>query len=164
MIASSFDTRLIALPNDGRLQPVSTITQLYASGSNVVIYQGSTFISETCASAEEAAWYYGIIRDFIALRTNQPILYPPIDQGVVAVTSVSPATGAQAGGYFAIIVGTGFMPQATVTFDTVTVTSSWVSPTCLQVIVPAHAAGAVNVRVTNVNGSTAVHNAIFTYV
>lgn len=70
------------------------------------------------------------------------------------VTSATPATGAAAGGEaITDLAGTDFRPGATVTFGGVAATSVVVvSRTRITCVTPAHAAGVVNVVVTNPDG------------
>jgi len=82
-----------------------------------------------------------------------------------AVTSLTPASGTTGGGTVVTIAGTGFSQNATVTVGgtacaSVTVSSS-IEITCTT---PAHAAGAVDVVVTNNNGLAGTASGAFTYV
>lgn len=65
------------------------------------------------------------------------------------VTAVSPNTGSTAGGGTVTITGTGFVATPTVTFGGTSASRTFVSSTTLTATVPAHAAGIVNVVVTN---------------
>jgi phosphatidylserine/phosphatidylglycerophosphate/cardiolipin synthase-like enzyme len=81
------------------------------------------------------------------------------------LTSVSPNSGPTAGGTSVNITGTNFSSGATVKFDTNAATSvTVISSTSITATVPAHAAGAVNVVVTNSNGQSATLTSGFTYV
>ena len=85
--------------------------------------------------------------------------------------SVAPANGAQAGGDAVVITGTNFKESANpaVTIGGVAATSVVVtSATTISCVTPAHAAGAVNVVVTNDNTGdgyslTGTGVGIFTY-
>src|SRR6185369_14888928 len=89
--------------------------------------------------------------------TTQP--QPP------TLTSVSPNSGPTAGGTSVNIVGSNFSSGATVKFDTSAATNVTVaSSTSITATVPAHAAGPVNVVVTNSNGQSAMLTNGFTYV
>ena len=82
-----------------------------------------------------------------------------------AVTGVSPNSGPIAGGTSVTITGTGLAGASGVSFGTTA--AAIVSNTATQIVVtsPAHAAGPVDVRVTNPNGTSAVVAADqFTYV
>ncbi|MBV9068026.1 MAG: carboxypeptidase regulatory-like domain-containing protein [Acidobacteria bacterium] len=73
----------------------------------------------------------------------------------VTVTSVSPVGGTTAGGSAVTINGTGFNAGATVTFGGSAATNVVVvSSTKITARTPAHAAGSVNVTVTNTDTST----------
>ncbi|MEO6258998.1 MAG: IPT/TIG domain-containing protein, partial [Thermoanaerobaculia bacterium] len=83
----------------------------------------------------------------------------------VSVTSVLPTSGSTAGGTAVTVTGTGFMSGATVTFGGVSATAvSVVSPTTITVSAPAHALGAVNVVVMNLDGQVGTLAGGFTYV
>jgi cytochrome c peroxidase len=71
-----------------------------------------------------------------------------------AITSISPSSGNTGGGTFVTISGAGFSSGATVTFGGVPGTNSFSSDTGISVTTPPHAAGTVNVVVTNPNGTT----------
>jgi outer membrane autotransporter protein len=79
------------------------------------------------------------------------------------VSSVSPNTGAALGGTSVVITGTGFTFATAVAFGSSAATSFTVnSGTQITAVVPAHAAGAVDVVVTNNVGSSTL-SAGFTY-
>ena len=81
------------------------------------------------------------------------------------LTSVSPNSGPTTGGTSVTITGTNFSSGATVRFDSTSATNvSVVSSTSISASVPAHAAGPVNVVVTNSNGQSATLTNGFTYV
>ena len=66
------------------------------------------------------------------------------------VTAISPATGPAGGGTPVTITGTGFLTGATVTFGGTSATGvTVVSATSITATAPAHAAGTVNIVVTN---------------
>ncbi len=69
------------------------------------------------------------------------------------ITSVSPSSGSVSGGTSVTITGTNFASGATVTFGGTAATKvTFVSGTSITATTPAHAAGGVNVVVTNSNG------------
>src|SRR5690242_20536582 len=78
-----------------------------------------------------------------------PLFFPP------TITSVTPTGGFNAGGIPADIAGANFQPGATVLFGATPATVNSNSSTHLLVTVPAHAAGAVSVTVTNPDGQSA---------
>lgn len=86
-----------------------------------------------------------------------PVLSPTI-------TSITPNTGAEAGGTSVTITGTNLTGATSVTFGGVAATSVVVvSSTSITCVTPAHAAGAVDVAVTTAGG-TATSVGGFTYV
>ena len=83
----------------------------------------------------------------------------------VSVTSVLPTSGSTTGGTPVTVMGTGFMAGATVTFGGVAATAvSVVRPTTITVTAPAHALGAVNVVVTNLDGQVGTLPGAFNYI
>jgi hypothetical protein len=81
----------------------------------------------------------------------------------VTVTSVSPTSGSTAGGTLISISGTGFKSGATATFGGAAATVTAVSTVSITAFTPAHAAGAVDVVVTNTDGTAGTRAAAFTY-
>jgi MYXO-CTERM domain-containing protein len=84
-----------------------------------------------------------------------------------AVTGVTPAFGGLAGGTYVTVTGYEFASGATVKFDnlqaTVTSLSSAGGPTSIGVKTPPHAAGAVDVVVTNPDGRSSTLTQGFVY-
>ncbi len=80
------------------------------------------------------------------------------------VSTVSPNSGSAAGGPSVTITGTGFLAGASVTFGTTAATNIVVvSSTSITARTPAHAAGAVNLTVTNTDGQSYTLPNAFTY-
>jgi len=80
------------------------------------------------------------------------------------VTGVSPTSGSTAGGTAVTITGSGFLSGATVSFGGTAATGvNVVSSTSITATTPAHAAGAVNVVVTNTDTKSATLTNGFTY-
>lgn len=80
-----------------------------------------------------------------------------------AIRSALPATGPIGGGTKVIVTGSGFADGAIVRFGGVAATAvTVISPTVLSAIVPAHAAGNVDVSVRN-GGTTTTSSHAFTY-
>jgi len=73
----------------------------------------------------------------------------------LALTSLSPDTGSTDGGAQVVLSGSKFDPGAHVTFDGVAVPLVYGTSQVMITHPPAHAAGSVNVVVTNPDGSTA---------
>jgi phosphatidylinositol-3-phosphatase len=80
------------------------------------------------------------------------------------VTAVNPTSGPTAGGTSITITGTGFAAGATVTLGGATATGVIVnSSTTITATTPAHAAGTVDVVVTNSTGQSGTKTSAFTY-
>jgi hypothetical protein len=82
---------------------------------------------------------------------------------ILKVTGVSPGTGSLDGGTELTVLGKNFQTGATVTFSGVAVTATEVRSTYARVIAPPHALGAVDVMVTNPDGTHATLKGAFTY-
>jgi hypothetical protein len=80
------------------------------------------------------------------------------------LTAIDPASGPTGGGTQVTLTGTGFEPASAVTFDGQPAALVSGGATSLVVTSPAHAAGAVDVVVTNADGQSATLAAAFTYV
>ncbi len=108
---------------------------------------------------------YPIQRHALKFRAGQVIRQSEWDNAFATptVTAVSPATEAAAGGTAVTITGTGFAPDATVTFGGTAATSVVVkNPTTITCVTPAKTAGAYTVAVTTTGGTGSKTNA-FTY-
>jgi len=82
------------------------------------------------------------------------------------VTTVTPNTGSQSGGYQVSVIGSNFLPGAGVIFGGTPANQAevdWVTPMKLFVTVPAHAPGLVNVVVTNLASPSGSLTNGFTY-
>jgi hypothetical protein len=81
-----------------------------------------------------------------------------------APASIAPARGPAAGGTAVVVTGTGFQPGAAVTLGGTAATAVVVeSATRLTAVTPAHAAGTVDLVVTNPDGAAGTLAAAFTY-
>jgi len=80
------------------------------------------------------------------------------------VTSVLPNSGSSAGGTAVTVNGSNFVSGATVSFGGSPVAISSASPTAISGTTAVHAAGAVNVVVTNPDAQTGTCIGCFTYV
>lgn len=104
---------------------------------------------------------------FLGQGPREAITNPYSATAVAVVNSVSPATGAAAGGTLVVITGSGFASvtgAAGVKFGANNATSySVVSDTKIAAVTPAHAAGAVDVIVTNTNGASTTGTGAYTY-
>jgi hypothetical protein len=80
------------------------------------------------------------------------------------LTGISPDTGGTSGGTVTTITGTGFLANATVKFGGTSATNvSVASATSITATAPAHAAGKVDVVVTNTDTKSATLAQAFTY-
>ena len=81
------------------------------------------------------------------------------------IASVAPASGPTAGGTVVTITGTNYAAGATVTIGGTAATGvTVVNSTTIQATTPAHAAGAVNVTVTNGDSQSATRTNGFSYL
>ncbi|MBL8909820.1 MAG: IPT/TIG domain-containing protein [Archangium sp.] len=86
-------------------------------------------------------------------------------RGVPTLASVAPVSGPTTGGTLLTLTGSGFAPGATVTVGGAMATNVViVSPVLARAVVPAHAAGAVDVVLTNDDMQAATLSAGFTFV
>lgn len=79
-------------------------------------------------------------------------------------TSITPATGPAAGGSRHILVGTGFTPGVAVTIGGHAAGVERQNETTLVITPAAHAAGALDIVITNTNEETVTEASGFTYV
>jgi len=79
------------------------------------------------------------------------------------VTSILPVSGSISGGTVVTISGTGFLSNPTVKFGGVAATNVSATATSITATAPAHAAGKVDVVVTNSDGQLATLTQAFTY-
>ncbi|WP_183391032.1 IPT/TIG domain-containing protein, partial [Kineococcus radiotolerans] len=124
------------------------------AGSSFVVVSDTSITVTTPAHAEGAVNV--VVTDPAGNGTrNSGFTY----QAASAITGVSPATGAAAGGTAVTITGTGFTGATGVTFDGVAGSSFVVvSDTSITVTTPAHAEGAVNVVVADPAGDGTSNN------
>jgi glucose/arabinose dehydrogenase len=80
------------------------------------------------------------------------------------VTAINPTTGVSTGGTTVSITGTGFLAGASVSFGGIAATGvALVNSTTISASTPAHAAGAVNVVVTNTDAKSGTLTNGYTY-
>jgi heme/copper-type cytochrome/quinol oxidase subunit 2 len=79
------------------------------------------------------------------------------------VASILPTSGGIAGGTVVTISGTGFLTNPTVKFGGASATNVSATATSITATAPAHAAGKVDVVVTNTDGQSATLTQAFTY-
>ncbi|MHC4942090.1 MAG: IPT/TIG domain-containing protein [Planctomycetota bacterium] len=139
---------------------VTTVTFGGLSATGVVVVNTTTI---TCTTPAHSPGIVDVVvtNDFGTDTLNNGYTYnnPP------TVSSVTPADGSVAGGTAVTIAGAGFTttPDTTVSFGGTAATSVVVvNASTITCNTPAHVAGAVDVTVTNSNGSDTLPNA-FTY-
>lgn len=135
----------------------STSTFGYSGYLTPTIVNASTFglglsidIEETTASV-----------DYVKCK-----VYYTVDalRAAPTITSLDVVTGSTSGGTAVAITGTGFKNGCTVTFDGVAATSIVVaSSTSITCVTPAHASGAVDVVITNVDSRSVTSSSAYTY-
>lgn len=95
---------------------------------------------------------------FGTLKVNQ------VTNPAPTITGVAPTSGSSSGGTATTITGTGFLAGATVKFGgTLATNVSIVSATSITATTPAHAAGIVDVVVTNTDNKSATLPQAFTF-
>lgn len=82
----------------------------------------------------------------------------------LAISYVSPATGAADRGNEVVIVGAGFQPGVRVTFDGVAAEVSVVDSSRIRATTPVHLAGVVDIVVTNPDGMSRSLSRAFSYL
>ncbi len=129
---------------------------------------GVTVVSSTSITATTSAHSAGAVNVVV---TNSDGQSGTLSNGYAyvspapTVSSITPNLGPTAGGTAVTITGTSFASGTTVSFDGTAATGVNVaSSTSITAKTPAHAAGAVNVVVTNSDGQTDTLSNGYTYV
>ena len=170
-VMRTFVESLTCLPVDSppTVTSVAPAQGTTAGGTSVVI-TGTNFVSGATVSFGGSVASFAIVGSATSIGASTPahaaglvnvvVTNPDLQAGTLAngfryvppptVTSVSPAFGPAAGGTVVTITGTNFVATPAVTFGGSNATGEvWVSATTLRATAPAHAAGLVNVVVTN---------------
>jgi hypothetical protein len=142
--------------------PGATVTIGCAAATGVLV------VNATTISAIAPACPNGSTGDVIVVNPDggTATLGGGFTFGVSAptLTGISPGTGPVSGGTPVTMAGSNFAHNATLTFGGVPATSVVVINThTLTAITPAHAAGVVNIVLTNPDGGTATLGSGFTY-
>ena len=95
---------------------------------------------------------------------SRPTPLPPLPPGPLSVTGISPNTGATDRNSSVTIRGSGFLPGATVALDAIAAQVTVVNSLTITATAQAHAAGTVDVVVTNPDGQSGRLTGAFTYV
>ena len=110
---------------------------------------------------------YMFVRSFSFIPLSQSTTNPPPPPSgnpAPTVSGVSPTSGTTAGGTPVTITGTGFLAGATVSLGGTAATGvTVVRSTSITATAPAHAAGAVNVVVTNTDSQSGTLPSGYTY-
>jgi hypothetical protein len=162
-------------PNNGPTAGGTAVTITgtnFVSGATVtfggIAATGVTFVSSTQIDATTPAHAAGAVDVSVTNPDTQSgtlsNAYTYIDPAPT-VTSVAPTSGPDTGGTVVTITGTNFVLGATVTFGGTAVTDMiFVSSTQIDVTTPAHAAGAVDVTVTNPDTQSGTLSNGYTYI
>lgn len=93
------------------------------------------------------------------------VISNPTQFAAPKITSISPSSGNELGGYPVVITGTGFRTGITVTFDKTTCASvTLTSSTEVSCSIPAHVAGVIDVNVTNLDSQGDTKSGGFTHI
>jgi hypothetical protein len=142
----------------------------FVSGATVTIggtaATGVVFVSSTSLTATTPAHAPGVVNVVVTNPDTQTATGASLFTYSVAptVSATAPTGGPLAGGTAVTISGTGFIAGATVTIGGTAATSVvFGSATSLTATTPAHAAGPVDIVVTNPDGQTGTGTSLFTY-
>jgi hypothetical protein len=158
---------LYSEPKVGRAKPEKLSVEFVGSKDMVPEYVGASLmlmVDETATGTGAPALpFNGGITGTIVTGEDQGHTHLAFELGV-KVFALSASTGDIAGGETLTIIGNGFAEGCTVLFGTVAAASvEFDSETELTVVTPAHAAGLVDVTVTNPSGELGVLGGAFTF-
>jgi hypothetical protein len=151
---------------------VVTITgSNFASGATVSFggspASGVSFVSSTQLMATTPPHAAGSVNVAVTNPDGASAMLPggfTFGTSSLTISSVSPNSGGTAGGTVVTITGSNFASGATVSFGGSPASGvSFVNATQLKATTPAHAAGSVNVAVTNPDGASAMLPGGFTF-
>lgn len=132
-------------------------------GSYAVVVDSGTWdilYSPPSGSGQAPRWRRGVAVSSDLALPNTLLL--PLT--VPTVTSITPTSGPTTGGQSVTVSGTGFQPDATLSFGGVSATGvSAVSSTTLTAITPAHPSGVTDVIVTNPGNQVGTLTAGYTF-
>ena len=134
------------------------------SATGVSVTNSTTITATTAAHAAGAVDVVVTNTDAQSGTLSQGYTYTTPVNPAPTVSSISPVSGTTAGGTPVTITGTGFLAGATVSFGGTPATGVGVTnSTTITATTPAHAAGAVNVVVTNTDAQSGTLNNGYTY-
>jgi hypothetical protein len=144
---------------------VATPTSITFGGTAATNIAFSSATAVTCTAPVHAAGTVSVVvtnpDGQTGTGTNVYTYNPP-----PTITSCSPGSGATAGGNTVTVNGSNFVATPTsITFGGTAATNiTFSSSTAVTCTAPVHAAGAVNVVVTNPDGQSGTGNNVYTYV
>ena len=151
-----------------------TVTGMSFQSGATVSFGGTssasvTFGSSTSLTAVVPAHAAGSVAVTVTNPDTQtgslPNGYSYVTPGPATLSSIAPVSGSATGSDSVTISGTNFLPGAAVTLGGSSTTGVVVaSPTTITALTPAHAAGVVDLVVTNPSNAPATLPAAFTYV
>ena len=164
-------------PNSGTINGGTAVTVTgtgFLAGATVTLggtaATGVTPVNSTTITATTPAHAAGAINvvvtnsDTQSGTLTQGFTYTTVSNPAPTLTGVSPASGTAAGGTAVTISGTGFQAGATVSLGGTPATGVTVmNSTTITATTPAHAAGVVNVIVTNSDTQSGTLTQGFTY-
>jgi hypothetical protein len=161
-------------PTSGALAGGTAVTITgtgFVTGATITIggtaATGVVFVNSTSLTATTPAHVAGLVSIVVTNPDTQSGTGASLYTYAAAptVSAISPTNGPLAGGTAVTITGTGFVTSATVTIGGSSATSvGFVSATSLTATAPAHAAGTVNVVVTNPDTQTGTGTSLYTYL
>ena len=141
----------------------ATVTLGGTAATNVNVVGGTSITATTPAHTAGAVSVVVTNSDTQAGTLNNGYTYSASNPAPT-ITSITPNTGAVSGGTSVTVTGTGFLAGATVSMGGTAATNvNVVGGTSITATVPAHAAGAVSVAVTNADAQSASLNNGYTY-
>src|SRR5688572_11491107 len=144
--------------------PGATVSIGGTAAANVVVVNSSSITAHTPSHAAGTVNVVVTNSDSQSgtLTNGYTFLVPPPPP---VVNSITPNSGSTAGGTSVSISGSGFLPGATVLIGGTTAANVVVvNSSSITAVTPAHAAGAVNVVVTNTDGQSGTKTNGYTFV
>ena len=145
-------------------QSGATVSLGGTSATGVKVVSSTSITATTAASAAGTVDVIVTNSDTQSGKLPKGYSYTTPANPKPTVTSISPASGTASGGTAVTITGTGFLSGATVSLGGTTATGvTVVSSTSIKATTVAHAAGAVDVVVTNTDTQSGTLSGGFTY-
>jgi len=134
------------------------------TATNVSVTSGTTITATTPAHAAGTVDVVVTNTDGLSGTLSGGYSYTSSGGGAPTVTGIGPSSGTANGGTAVTITGTNFLSGATVKLGGTTATNvSVTSSTTITATTPAHAAGTVDVVVTNTDGQSGTLTGGYTY-